>query len=88
MTVRVPFRDLLADADRSAVGAFTCYDLEVATAVLGAAAARGRGVILLLGNALVHEPTAAVCCWRHWRPPPRRRTPARACSSTTATTSR
>ena len=47
----VPFRDLLAETDRSAVGAFTCYDLEVAAAALGAAADRGRGVILLLGNA-------------------------------------
>ena len=47
----VRFGDLLAGADRSAVGAFTCYDLEAAAAVLGAGAARGRGVILLLGNA-------------------------------------
>jgi len=35
---------------RSAVGAFTCYDLEVARAVLAAAAARDTGVILLISR--------------------------------------
>jgi fructose/tagatose bisphosphate aldolase len=54
--VRAPFRELLGAADRHAVGAFTCYDLEVAAAVLGAAAAAGRGVILLLGNASFTAP--------------------------------
>jgi ketose-bisphosphate aldolase len=34
----------------AAVGAFTCYDVEVARAVLAAAAARDRGVILLISR--------------------------------------
>jgi tagatose 1,6-diphosphate aldolase GatY/KbaY len=54
--VRAPFNELLGAADRHAVGAFTCYDLEVTAAVLGAAAAAGRGVILLLGNASFTAP--------------------------------
>ena len=45
-----PFADLLAGhRDGLAVGAFTCYDLETATAALHAAAAAGAGVILLIG---------------------------------------
>ena len=43
-------------ADRSAVGAFTCYDLEVAAAVLQSAGARGQGVILLIGGRSFTEP--------------------------------
>ena len=46
-----PFADLLAHCRRgSAVGAFTCYDLETAGAALRAAAAAGDGVILLVGG--------------------------------------
>jgi ketose-bisphosphate aldolase len=47
-----PFTDLLAEHDRrrSALGAFTCYDLEVARAVLDAAAGRDRGVVLLISR--------------------------------------
>ncbi|HMG97716.1 MAG TPA: class II fructose-bisphosphate aldolase [Gaiellales bacterium] len=45
-----PFADLLAGRREGlAVGAFTCYDLETATAALHAAAAAGAGVILLIG---------------------------------------
>jgi ketose-bisphosphate aldolase len=55
--VRVSFSELLAAADRSAVGAFTCYDLEVAAAVMQAAGARGQGVILLIGGRSFIEPT-------------------------------
>lgn len=44
------FSELLATGDRSAVGAFTCYDLEAAAAVLSSGAARGQGVILLIGG--------------------------------------
>ena len=45
-----PFADLLSGRrDGLAVGAFTCYDLETATAALHAAAAAGAGVILLIG---------------------------------------
>jgi tagatose 1,6-diphosphate aldolase GatY/KbaY len=46
----VAFSDLLAATERSAVGAFTCYDLEVAAAVLSSGAGRGEGVILLVGG--------------------------------------
>jgi ketose-bisphosphate aldolase len=48
--VLTSFGDLLATGDRSAVGAFTCYDLEAAAAVLSSGAARGQGVILLIGG--------------------------------------
>jgi tagatose 1,6-diphosphate aldolase GatY/KbaY len=49
--VLTPFSDLLASSrDGSAVGAFTCYDLETATAALNAAASAGAGVILLIGG--------------------------------------
>src|SRR5437763_17182540 len=34
----------------TALGAFTCYDLETARAVLSAAASRGAGVILLVSR--------------------------------------
>ena len=39
-----------AAARGSAVGAFTCYDLEIARAVLTAAAGRDRGVVLLVSR--------------------------------------
>jgi tagatose 1,6-diphosphate aldolase GatY/KbaY len=46
-----PFADLLAArGEGTAIGAFTCYDLETATAALGAAAAAASGVILLIGG--------------------------------------
>jgi tagatose 1,6-diphosphate aldolase GatY/KbaY len=54
--VLVSFSDLLAAGDRSAVGAFTCYDLEVAAAVLSSGAARGQGVILLIGGRVLTDP--------------------------------
>lgn len=46
------FEDLLAVSSRasSALGAFTCYDLETARAVLAEAAARGCGVVLLISR--------------------------------------
>jgi ketose-bisphosphate aldolase len=76
----VPFAELLAEADarRSAIGAFTAYNLETAVAVLEAATGRGNtGVMLLVseqaftsraGSALVRALTAvadhsqAACC--------------------------
>ena len=52
-----PFTELLAGSARgSAVGAFTCYDLESAVAALGAASAAGAGVILLIGGRSYAEP--------------------------------
>jgi tagatose 1,6-diphosphate aldolase GatY/KbaY len=50
--VLVSFEQLLQEAarDRSAVGAFTCYDLETARAALGAATRRARGVVLLISR--------------------------------------
>jgi tagatose 1,6-diphosphate aldolase GatY/KbaY len=46
-----PFADLLGHRRQgSAVGAFTCYDLETAGAALRAAAVAGAGVILLIGG--------------------------------------
>ncbi len=54
--MRVSFAGLLATADRSAVGAFTCYDLEVAAAVLQSAGDRGQGVILLIGGRSFTDP--------------------------------
>lgn len=46
-----PFAELLrARRAGTAVGAFTCYDLEAAAGVLRAAADAGAGVILLLGD--------------------------------------
>jgi tagatose 1,6-diphosphate aldolase GatY/KbaY len=55
--VLTPFADLLA-ARRAgtAVGAFTCYDLETATAVLRAAEETDAGVILLIGARSHAEP--------------------------------
>lgn len=45
-----PFARLLSDrAEGQAIGAFTAYDLEGATAVLRAARAAGAGVIILVG---------------------------------------
>jgi ketose-bisphosphate aldolase len=53
----VPFIEALGEAQRgTAVGAFTCYDLEAATAVLGAAAQADAGVILLVGSNSYREP--------------------------------
>lgn len=47
-----PFTDLLAEHDRArtGLGAFTCYDLEVASGVLAAAARRDAGVVLLISR--------------------------------------
>jgi ketose-bisphosphate aldolase len=46
----VPFADVLGEADArgAACGAFTCYDLETAAAVLGTAARMDRAVLLLV----------------------------------------
>jgi tagatose 1,6-diphosphate aldolase GatY/KbaY len=46
------FTDLLAEHDRArtGLGAFTCYDLEVARGVLAAAAGRNAGVVLLISR--------------------------------------
>jgi ketose-bisphosphate aldolase len=45
-----PFGDVVGGrADGTAVGAFTCYDLEQAAAVLRPAAGAGIGVVLLIG---------------------------------------
>jgi tagatose 1,6-diphosphate aldolase GatY/KbaY len=48
----VGFETLLGEHSRArtALGAFTCYDLEVARAVLAAAAARDAGVVLLVSR--------------------------------------
>ena len=59
------------------MGAFTCYDLEAAGAVLDMASARGEGVILLIGGKVFAEPSgplllAALCAVAD-------RSPARAC---------
>lgn len=56
--MRAPFSELLREAaDRSsAVGAFTCYNLETAAGVLQAAAGRGRGVVLLISRASFIRP--------------------------------
>jgi tagatose 1,6-diphosphate aldolase GatY/KbaY len=58
--VLVSFTDLLRDTDRSAVGAFTCYDLETAAAVLETAGARANGVILLIGGRTFGEPQGSL----------------------------
>ena len=48
----VPFSHVLGEhGSGRAVGAFTAYDLEVAAAVLNAADARRRPVILLVSSA-------------------------------------
>jgi tagatose 1,6-diphosphate aldolase GatY/KbaY len=50
----VPFRDVLGQAQRgSAMAAFTCYDLEVAAAVLETAAREDRSVIVLVSPSSV-----------------------------------
>jgi tagatose 1,6-diphosphate aldolase GatY/KbaY len=55
----VPFSELLAEAAarRSAVGAFTAYNLEQAVGILRAAEERGAGVILLVGAQSFAAPT-------------------------------
>ena len=54
------FADLLARRPgETAVGAFTCYDLETASATLRAAAAAAAGVILLIGGRTFAEPGGA-----------------------------
>ena len=82
-----PFADLLAGRrDGLAVGAFTCYDLETATAALHAAAAAGAGVILLIGARSftgAGRRSAARRAGRGGAPGAGARP---ACSSTTATT--
>ena len=51
------FAELLASRrDGAAVGAFTCYDLEAAGAVLRAAAGAGTGAILLIGGRSYTDP--------------------------------
>jgi tagatose 1,6-diphosphate aldolase GatY/KbaY len=47
-----PFREVLAGAraEQAAVGAFTAYNLETATAVVRAAERRGSGIVLLLAR--------------------------------------
>lgn len=53
----MPFADLLAARrEGTAVGAFTCYDLETAAAVLGSAASARAGVILLIGGRSLAAP--------------------------------
>jgi len=56
--VLASFEELLAERARagSALGAFTCYDLEVARAVLGAAADGETGVVLLISPAAFAAP--------------------------------
>jgi ketose-bisphosphate aldolase len=53
-----PFTDILRDAtdQRRATGAFTTYNLEIATAVLSAAEARDVGVVLLVSEAAFRAP--------------------------------
>jgi tagatose 1,6-diphosphate aldolase GatY/KbaY len=51
------FAELLASRrEGAAVGAFTCYDLEAAGAVLRAAAGAGTGAILLIGGRSYTDP--------------------------------
>jgi len=55
--VLTSFSQLLASRrDGAAVGAFTCYDLEVAGAALRSAATAGVGVILLIGGRSYTDP--------------------------------
>jgi tagatose 1,6-diphosphate aldolase GatY/KbaY len=56
-----PFADLLADAAArgSAVGAFTCYNLETAAGVLHAAEGRDRGVVLMIAPRSFSDALAA-----------------------------
>jgi ketose-bisphosphate aldolase len=56
--VRASFSELLVDATRrrAAVGAFTCYNLETAVGVLGAAEEAGTGVILMISPAALRSP--------------------------------
>jgi ketose-bisphosphate aldolase len=59
--VLTPFADLLAQRrEGTAVGAFTCYDLEAAVAVLATAGAADAGVILLIGGRAAAEPDGDV----------------------------
>jgi ketose-bisphosphate aldolase len=54
----IGFSDLLAEHDRAqtALGAFTCYDLEEARGVLAAAAARDAGVVVLISRGAFASP--------------------------------
>lgn len=54
-----PFTELLAEHDRarSGLGAFTCYDLEVTSGVLAAAAERDVGVVLLISRDAFDSPS-------------------------------
>jgi len=55
--VLTSFAELLASRhEGTAVGAFTCYDLEAAGAALRAAAEAGAGVILLIGGRSYTDP--------------------------------
>lgn len=56
--VRTSFEDVLSEAAarRAAAGAFTCYGLEVAHAVLSGAEQAGVGVILLVSEATFRSP--------------------------------
>ena len=73
------FADLLAEHDRArtALGAFTCYDLEDARGVLAAAAARDVGVVLLISRD-AFAVGGGECCWRR-SVAAAERSPARAC---------
>jgi tagatose 1,6-diphosphate aldolase GatY/KbaY len=57
-----PFTELLADAQRgeAGLGAFTCYDLEVASGVLAAADRRDVGVVLLISREAFAAPGGEV----------------------------
>jgi tagatose 1,6-diphosphate aldolase GatY/KbaY len=59
--VLTSFAELLASRrEGTAVGAFTCYDLEAAGATLRAAAGAGTGVILLIGGRSYTDPDGAL----------------------------
>ena len=56
-----PFAELLGSRrEGTAVGAFTCYDLEAAGAALRAAIEAGTGVILLIGGRSYTDPGGAL----------------------------
>ena len=60
------------------MGAFTCYDLEAAAAVLSAAARRRDGRHPPDRRTRLHATRTARCCWRRCSPPPSA-SDARAC---------